>query len=178
MAVVAFVTTVERLAFATDVDTDTGEPSGEAGVLALLADGQAELVVRHDDVGLRTVVADDDFLHLRRRQGLGDEVGQILAVGNDVDLLAAQLVHDHANATATSTDARADRVDVVIVAPHSDLGAVPWFAGTGPDLDDAIGDLGNLELEQPLDQTGMGTADHDLRALGSLAHFDDVRLHT
>jgi hypothetical protein len=53
---------------------------------------------------------------------------------------------------------------------------VAGLASAGLDLDDAIGDLGNLELEQALDEAGVGTADDDLRALGGLADLDDVRL--
>ena len=102
------------------------------------------------------VVGDDDLVDLGRRQRLGDEVGEVLAERDDVDLLAAQLVDDHADTAATGADAGADRVDVVVVAPHGDLGAVPWLAGAGLDLDDAVGDLGHLELEQPLDQAGVG----------------------
>ena len=170
------VGTLEMLGLATDVDAHTGEAGGEAGVLALLADRQAELVVGHDHVGLGEVVGDDDLLDLRRRERLGDEVGQVLAEGHDVDLLAAQLVDDHADATTASTDAGADGVDVVVVAPHGDLRAVPWFAGAGLDLDDAVGDLGHLELEQALDEARVGAADHDLRALRGLADLDDVGL--
>ena len=165
-----------QLRLATDVDAHAGEAGGEAGVLALLADRQAELVVGDDDVGLGAVVGDDDLLDLRRRQRLGDEVGQVLAERDDVDLLAAQLVDDHAHTAAAGADAGADRVDVVVVAPHGDLRAVPWLAGAGLDLDDAVGDLGHLELEQPLDQAGVGAADDDLRALGGLADLDDVGL--
>ena len=64
----------------------------------------------------------------------------------------------------------------MVVAPDGDLGAVPWLAGTGLDLDDAIGDLGNFQLEQPLDETRVGAADDDLGTFGGLANLDDVRL--
>jgi hypothetical protein len=53
---------------------------------------------------------------------------------------------------------------------------VPGLAGAGLDLDDAVGDLGHLELEQTLDEARVGAADDDLRALGGLAHLDDVGL--
>ena len=96
--------------------------------------------------------------------------------GHDVDLLAAQLVDDHAHSGTAGADAGADRVDVVVVRPDGDLGAVTGLAGAGLDLDDAVGDLGHLELEQPLDQTRVGARHDDLGALGRLAHLDDVRL--
>ena len=48
-----------ELGLGADVDAHAGEAGGEAGVLALPADRQAELVVGHDHVGLGAVVADD-----------------------------------------------------------------------------------------------------------------------
>ncbi len=50
------------------------------------------------------------------------------------------------------------------------------FAGGRLDLDRSGGDLGDLELEEPLDETRMAPADHDLGALGGLADLDDVGL--
>ena len=44
------------------------------------------------------------------------------------------------------------------------------------DLDDPRGDLGDFELEEPLDQPGVGAADDDLRPFARLAHLDDVGL--
>ena len=44
------------------------------------------------------------------------------------------------------------------------------------ELDDAVDDLGDLELEQPLHQAGVRARHDDLRALGRLAHLDDVGL--
>ena len=69
-----------------------------------------------------------------------------------------------------------DRVDVGVVRPHGDLGAVAGLARRRLDLHHAGGDLGHLELEEPLDQPGVGAADHDLGTLGGLADLDDVRL--
>jgi hypothetical protein len=79
---------------------------------------------------------------------------EVLAERDDVDLLAAQLVDDHAHAPPRGADAGADRVDVVVVRPHRDLRAVPWLAGARLDLDDAVGDLRHLELEQRLISPG------------------------
>ncbi len=53
---------------------------------------------------------------------------------------------------------------------------MPRLAGRRLDLHDAGADLGHLELEEPLDQPGVGAAHHDLRALGRLADLDDVGL--
>ena len=50
-----------ELRLGTDVDAHAGEARGEAGVLALAADRQAELVVGHDHVGGGAVVGDVDL---------------------------------------------------------------------------------------------------------------------
>ena len=60
--------------------------------------------------------------------------------------------------------------------PHGDLGPVARLAGRRPDLDHARGDLGDLQLEQALDQARVAAADHDLGALGGLADLHDVGL--
>ena len=44
------------------------------------------------------------------------------------------------------------------------------------DLDDAVGDLGHLELEQALDETGVTPRDDDLGPFARLANLDDIGL--
>ena len=53
---------------------------------------------------------------------------------------------------------------------------MPGFTGTGLDFHDAIGDFGNFELEESLDQAGVCAAHHDLGAFGGLTDLDDVCL--
>ncbi len=53
---------------------------------------------------------------------------------------------------------------------------MPRLACDGLELHDAVDDLGDLELEQALHQTGVRARHDDLRALRSLAHLDDVGL--
>ena len=88
---------------------------------------------------------------------------------------AAQ-VDDHAHTPTSGADARADRIDVVVVRPDGDLGAVARFTGTGLDLDDAVGDFRHLEAEQALDELGMAPGDDDLRALPLATNLQDVGL--
>ena len=167
---------LDELGLALDVDSPAGEPGRQPGVLAFLADGQRQLIVRHDDFGHTGVLVDANLFDLGRRQRLHDEVGGVIAERHDVDLLAAQLVDDHADPGPAGPDTRADRVDVAVVGPHRDLGAGTGLTGARLDLDDTIGDLRHLELEQALDESRVGTADHDLGALGRLADLDDVGL--
>ena len=85
-----------ELGLALDVDAPAGEPRREAGVLAFLADRERQLEVGDDDLGGAGVLVDAHLAHLRRRERLHHELGRVVAVGDDVDLLAAQLVDDHA----------------------------------------------------------------------------------
>ena len=99
------------------------------------------------------------------RERLGDEAGGLLVVGNDVDLLAAELGDDHADARAARADAGADRIDAVGVRDDRDLRAEAGLAGDADDLDELVGDLGHLEREQLLDQLRVLARDDDARAL-------------
>ena len=84
--------------------------------------------------------------------------------------------HDHAHARAARADAGADRVDAVGVGDDGDLRAVAGLAGDAGDLDQAVGDLGHLELEELLDQLGVAARDDDARPLGLVGDLLDDRL--
>src|SRR4029450_7879918 len=95
---------------------------------------------------------------------------------DDVDLLAAKLRDDHADARAARADAGADRVDALDVRLDGDLRAVAGLAGDPADLDEAVGDLGDLELEQRLGQLRRAAREGHARALGAPPHVDDHAL--
>ena len=57
-----------------------------------------------------------------------------------------------------------------------DLAAKAGFAGDVPDLDEAVGDLGHLELEQLAHEVVAAPREDDLRPLGGVLHLDDDRL--
>ena len=85
-------------------------------------------------------------------------------------------LHDHAHARAARPDAGADGVDPVGVRDDRDLAAEAGLASDVLDLDQAVGDLGDLELEEtPHQVVGAPREDH-LRALGRVLHLDDDRL--
>src|SRR5262245_1718384 len=167
---------LDELGLALDVDPPAGQPRRQAGVLALLADGQRQLVVGHDHLGHARGLVDAHLLDLRRGQGLGDELVGVVRERDDVDLLAPELVDHLSHASAARADAGTDGIDVGVVGPDRDLGAVPRLAGTRLDLDDAVGDLGHLELEQLEDQARMGARHDDLGPLGRAPDLDDVGL--
>ena len=74
----------------------------EAHVLALAADGEAELLVGDDELHAPVGLVDDDLAHLGRLDGGADEARRVAVVGDDVDLLAAQLLHDGLHARRPS----------------------------------------------------------------------------
>ena len=127
----------------------------------------------HDDGRLLGLVVEVDLAHARRRERLRDEAGGLGVPRDDVDLLAAELGDDHAHARAARPDARADRVDALGVRLDGDLRAVAGLAGDAADVDEAVGDLGHLELEQRLDQLGVAAREDDLRALRAGADLGD-----
>ena len=65
---------------------------------------------------------------------------------------------------------------LLVVRRDRDLRAVTGLARDGLELDDAVDELGHLELEQPLHEAGVRAGHDDLRALGGLADLDDVGL--
>jgi hypothetical protein len=135
-----------------DVDAPAGELRREPDVLALLADRQRQLVVGDDQLHAVALGVDDDARHLGRGDRVAHEARRIVVVGDDVDLLAAQLLDHRLDAAALHADAGADRVDVAIARRHRDLGAGAGLAGRGLDADDLLEDLRDLLLEQLLEQ--------------------------
>src|SRR3954454_13143666 len=107
-AVAGVLLLLGELGLGPDAHAPAGEPRGEPRVLALAPDGQRELVVRHDHRRLLVGVVHQDLAHAGGAEGLGDEAGGLVVVGDDVDLLAAQLGHDHPHARAARAHAGAD----------------------------------------------------------------------
>src|SRR3989442_1963801 len=171
-----------HLSLALDVDVKPGQLRRQPGVLAFLADGEGELVVRHDDehrAGLPALVrrAEGDRGILGWREGPRHEGGGVGRPLHDVDLLAAQLPADALDARAAKPHAGADGIDVALGGDHGDLGALPRLPRRRLDLYDALGDLGNLGLEEAHEEARIRAREEDLRPLGRLLHLLDVGAH-
>ena len=165
--------------FGLDVDLIAGQAGGQTGVLALLADGQGQLVVGHDDAAALAVIGHPDIHHVGGGQGGGNVFGGIFAEFDDVDLFAVEGVHHGGDALALGAHAGADGIDALVAGQDGHLGAAAGFAGHVPDLDDAVVDLGHLQLEQALHQARVGAGHHDLGAPGAAAdlHHVDLAAH-
>src|SRR5947209_14599907 len=86
-----------ELGLGLDVHPPAGQARGEPCVLAFAPDGQRQLVVGDDHRRLFGVVVHQHLAHPGRRERLGHEAGGLVVVGDDVDLLAAQLADHHAH---------------------------------------------------------------------------------
>ena len=159
-----------------DVDVPAGQPGREPHVLAPLADRQAELVVVHHHRRPAQLEAQGDFRDLGGLEGVADQDLARLVPAHDVDLLAAQLVHDVLDPAAAHADARAHRVHLAVDRAHGDFGPVARLAGQGLDLDRPLPHLRHLALEQPADQLGVAARQDDLDGAGGVANFHDQRL--
>src|SRR5204863_815651 len=95
-------------------------------------------------------------------------------VGNDVDLLAAQLLHDRLHARSLHADAGADGIDVAIARADRDLRTRAGLAGRRLDAHDLLVDLRDLHLEELLEQPLVRARQDDLRPARGLVDVDDV----
>src|SRR5215210_4373077 len=118
LAVARLLLLLGELGLGADVDAPAREAGGEPGVLALAPDRQRELVVGDDHRRLLVGVVDEHLAHAGGAERLGDEAGGLVVVGDDVDLLAAQLGDHHAHPRAAGTDAGADGVHAVGMGDH------------------------------------------------------------
>ena len=101
------------------------------------------------------------------------EGDQVIAVLDDVDLLAAQLANDGLYPGALHADAGADRIDVALATDDRDLGPLTRRTNGCLDLYSAVVDLGHLHLEELDKQSGIGAGEDHLRPLRLLMDFDD-----
>ncbi len=72
-------------------------------------------------------------------------------------------MHNAVDTAATHTDAGAYRIDTVVIALDSHLGTLSGHACDLLDGNQTVGDLGNLLLQQTLQEGGTGTGEYDLR---------------
>ena len=143
-------------------------------ILALAADGERQLRVRHHDLDALGVLVEHDLDHFGRRQRVDDEGRGVRRPLNDVDLLALQLVDHGLHAAAAHADAGADRIDGGVARHHRDLGAAAGIARHGFDGDDAVIDLRHFLREQLGHEFRMRPRQEDLRAALLAAHVIDI----
>src|SRR5206468_10176643 len=169
------LTLFARIGLGQDVDLAGGELARQSDVLAASADRQAELVVRDHHLDPRFFLVDNDAADGRGLERVDDEGRGVGTPGNDVDLLALELLDHGLDPAALHTDAGAHGIDRAVVTDHADLGAAARIPGGGLDLDDAVVNLGHFLREQLLHEFRVRTAEEDLRAASFAADGHDQR---
>ena len=152
-----------------------GETGGQAGVLALLADGQGQLIVGHQDPEGLLALDGGHGNHVGRGKGRRHKLGGILGPDHDVHLFTPELVHHSRHTGASGTHAGANGIQVFVHRMDRQLGAGAGLPGHGLDFHFAGGDFGDVQLEQPLHQARMGPGHDDLGppvAAADLHHVD------
>ena len=157
-----------------DVDVPPREARGEADVLSTLADRERQLVLGDDGPRAPGVAIELDRGDLRGRERLPDEYLGRFVPRDDVDALAGELVHYVPDARAANADAGALRVDACVVRRDRDLRAEAGLADDVLDLDDPVGDLGDLEREELLHEVRVRPREDDDDLLALLLDVQDV----
>ena len=94
------------------------------------------------------VLVDDDRGDFRRLHRVDDELRRIVLEGNDVDAFTGDFVGDRLDTAATHADAGTHGIDARVETAHRDLGTGTRVTGGTEDLDLALADFRNLELEK------------------------------
>src|SRR5215210_4394219 len=165
-----------RLALGLYVYLPVCQLHGEAGVLALAADGQRELVVGYDHLGLLLVLVQVDLAHARRTQGLCYKARRLGVPLDDVYLLVPELGDDGPHAAPARPNTGPNRIHTSFIGPDGHFRAQPGLAGDSPYLDEAVVDLGHLELEEVPEQPLVAPAHGQAGSAPSLPDLQQVHL--
>src|SRR5699024_10432265 len=115
-----------------EVAVVAGQAGAQARVLAVAAEGQAQLAVRHGQPAGAGLAGQQLHLeHLGGAEGGSDEGGGVLAPLDDVDLLAVEMLHHGGHTVAPGADAGRDGVDVGVAGGHRHFGAGAGLAADG-----------------------------------------------
>src|SRR6185369_14268382 len=100
---------------------------------------------------------------------------RIVAIFDDVDLLATQLANDRLHAHTLHADAGADAIDVAVAAGNGDLGALAGFARAAFDDHGVVVNLGHFLFEQSHHQFRRSARNNDAGVLAGLVDALDDR---
>src|SRR5208282_4174306 len=147
-----------------------GELGRQARVLAALADGQRQLIFRHQDFDALAGFIQFKALELGRRKGVVDERPDVRRPWNHVHLFVVEFANDVFHALAAHADARADRVHLVVARINRHFGAETRFAGDPFDFNRAVVDFRNFKLKEFDDEARVGAGQNNFRPVR--AQFD------
>ena len=156
-----------------DLDIPAAEFAGEADVLAPAADRQRQLILTHEHDAAAEHLTEDHLVNLSGLEGVGDQDLKVVAPPNNVDPLAAEFLDDVFDAIAANADTGADAVDTGVGTDDGHLAPVAGLTRDRPDLDHAVGNLGNLLLEQSLHELGTNPGENNLHPAADLPDLED-----
>ena len=163
-----------RLCLALDIDLITGQPCRQSGILAFFTDGERQLIIRNDHTCRLIVRISHDRDYLRRTQCILDQDRRIITPIDDINLLTAQFVHDRVHSRAIQPDARAYRIDIRIIGPHSDLRPASRFSCNTLDLNNSVFYFRHFCFKKSLHQFRMRTGYQDLRTLRRILYLYNI----
>ena len=109
----------------------------------------------HDHIGSLLFFVNIDFLDLRRAQSLGDELAEVIAPLDDVDLLTSQFVDHLPNPRASCPDASTFGINVGIIGDNGNLAAMARLPSDVDDLHGSVRQFGHFQLQEPANQIGV-----------------------
>ncbi len=121
---------------------------GQPDILTALTDRNGQVVVGDDNLHRTIGLVDDDTRDFGGRERIANKFGRIHMPGDNVDLLAPELLNHVLHTAALHPHAGAHRIDIRIVRGNRNFGAHPRFTGSTHDADDAFTDLGDLGFKQ------------------------------
>src|ERR1022692_2916423 len=157
-----------------NVHFPAGQPRRQPRVLAALADGERQLVFAHQDFHALADFVQLDAFQLRRLQRLRDKRLDVGRPRNHVHLFVVELADDVFHALAAHADAGADGIYLRVARIDRHLGAETRFARDALDLNRAVVDFRNLQLEQLDDELRVGAGQNDFRPVRAFLHGLDV----
>ena len=160
-----------------NIDIPPGQARPQPDILASLADRQRQLVFVDQNRCPAQLEAQERFFHLRRLQRVSDEHLGGFVPANDVDLLAAQFVHDVTDTAAANPDASTHRVDLGVYRGDGDLGPIASLPGQRPNLNDPLANFGNLQLEQLPNVIRMRLSQQNANPANLLPYIQNHRPH-
>ena len=104
-----------------------------------------------------------------------DKQFRVRSVINHVDVLVVQFANDTMHAATFHTYASTYGINTLIVTLHGNLCTLSRHTGDALHRDQTVGNLGNLSLQQTLQEYGTGTAQDNLRVVILVGHLMDHR---
>ena len=149
----------------------------QSDILTPAPNRQRKLILAHKHDRPAQQRAQHHLVDLGRLKRVGDQYLQRLIPAHDVNTLATQLIHDILDSRTPYAHAGTHRVDLRINRSHRDLRPVACLPRQGPDLNNLVLNLRNLELEKPANEVGMCPAQDDLDPLTDLPNVKNDRAH-